>query len=304
MAKKIVVDKKMLERMTWKITMAELISKLVDYPLSKEHIHSDENGWDYFVTSKSLIPNHPLLLVHHSGPLTAIIPHKDYMQLENGEVYPLAYIANAYWSYGKYMGGNDVSAGVFWKPLEECDGIRNTEKISQYLHQQNNSIDPDDYRQNLFRAMKNRIKEELELEVDGFMSYNGENALLIANPKERDTVTCYLPAILLNDILYCPGEREWEEFANSFRFELGANNSQRRYVIPDNTRENLAELCRRRFRAFGVINRWHAVEQQPKISEEVKPVHRHIPRHPHHTQQPKHHGFSITGLVKRIMPKM
>lgn len=293
------VDKKMLERLTWKSTFADYISKLVGYPMTKEHVHSDENGWDYFVTSKSLLPNCPLLLVHHTGSLIAIIPYKDYIELEKGEVYPLAYIASAHWNYGKYSGGEDVKTGIFWQPLEKKEGICDSEKISKFLNQISIiQIHPEDYRQKLFVAMENRIRDELELEVRAFMSYNGENALLIAHPNKRDTVTCYLPAILLNDILYHPGEREWEEFANSFRFELGVTNSKKRYIIPDNFIGNRAEFCRRVWRNLGFAAHWYA--SQPIEIQEKPKIHLH-----HHQQNQTHHHehkkgeFTIFGFIKK-----
>ena len=64
MAKNYIVDRKILNRMTWKSTFAQYISKLVEYPMSKENIYSDEYGSDYFVTSYSLTSDHPLLLVN------------------------------------------------------------------------------------------------------------------------------------------------------------------------------------------------------------------------------------------------
>lgn len=330
MAKKIEdlgVDKKMLERLTWKSTLANYISKLVGYPMTKENVHSDENGWDYFVTSKSLIPNHPLLLVHHAGTLMAIIPYHDYSELENGEVYPLAYIANAYWNYGKYSGGEDVRTGVFWMPLEKRRGICNTEKISQYLNQIGKfSIHPEDDRQRLFVAVENRIRRELELNVKAFMSYDGENALLLADPSERDTVTCYLPAMLLNDILYHPGNREWEDFANSFRFELGVENSRKRYIIPEKIIGNRAEYCRTIWRKLGYASRWYATAPV-KIKEKSKTHYhqkhnqyyrRHYPYLPKvqqsqprlqlKTQQPQHpenadKSFAVFGFMKKVFGK-
>lgn len=324
------VDRKMLERLTWKSTFANYISKLVGYPITEENVHSDENGWDYFVTSKSLMPNHPLLLVHHTGPLMAIIPYHDYMELENGEVYPLPYIANAHWNYGKYAGGKDIRSGVFWMPLEKMRGISNTEKISQYLNQIGRiSIHPEDDRQRLFIAVENRIRQELELNVHAFMSYNGENAFLLAHPTERDTVTCYLPAILLNDILYHPGERDWQEFAKSFRFELGVENSKKRYIIPVDFTGNRAEFCRSIWRKLGYASRWYATApvrikdkttkhyhqkynqshrypylhlrnthnqyQQPKPQPQPKPQQQH--------QEHDDNGFAIFGFMKKIFGK-
>ena len=293
------VNKKMLERLTWKSTFADYISKLVGYPMSKEHVHSDKNGWDYFVTSESLLPNCPLLLVHHTGPLMAIIPHEDYMELESGEVYPLAYIASAHWCYGKYSGGEDVKTGIFWQPLETREGICDSEKISRFLNQVGRiQIHLEDYRQRLFAAMEERIREELELDVKAFMSYNGENALLIANPNKRDMVTCYLPAILLNDILYHPGEREWEEFAESFTIELGVTNNKRRYIIPDNYVGNRAEFCRKMWRKIGFSNRWY--DSQPVEVKEKTSLHAH--RHTHHHEH-NGEGFAVFGFMKKFLPK-
>lgn len=273
MAKNYVVDRKILNRMTWKSTFAQYISKLVEYPMSKENIYSDEYGSDYFVTSYSLTSDHPLLLVNPAGTLISIIPYKDYEQLEMGRIYPLTYIINAKWNYGKCSGGNDVRSGIFWKPLERHAGICNTDRASKFLNKMKvDGICDDDYRQKLFDATEKRIREELKLEVSSFMSYEGENALLIADPQKRNSVICYLPAILLNYILYYPEEREWDEFAECFTFELGVLHSRRRYVISNKTKENHAEFCRKVWRTLGMANSWQTTESDES----------HAQHHNHH----------------------
>lgn len=297
MAKKIEnfgVDRKMLHRMTWKSTFANYISKLIDYPMTEEHVYSDENIRGEIVTPKSLLLNHPLLLVmNHNDSIMAIIPYKDYISLENGEIHPLAYIAGAHWNYGKYSGGKDVRNSIFWKPLENREGICNTEKINEYLSQIGKiEIHSEDYRQKLFDAMESRIREELKINVSNFMSYDGENALLIANPNKRNTVTCYLPAILLNCILYHPGEREWEMFASGFEFELGVNNNQKkRYIVPDKSGVDSAEFCRKVWRNFGLTN--YGYTNEP-INQEYEP------KEQHH----KHNGNgTFFGFVKKFFGK-
>lgn len=128
----------------------------------------------------------------------------------------------------------------------------------------------DDYRQQLFDATEKRIREELELEVSSFMSYEGENALLIADPQKRNSVICYLPAILLNYILYYPGEREWNEFAECFTFELGVRHNQRRRVISNKAKENNPDFCRKVWRILGMANSWQTTESDESHAQHHK----------------------------------
>lgn len=282
-----VVNRKMLEQMTWKSTFANYISKLLGHRITEEHVHSDENSEDFWITPKSLLLNHPLLLVNHHGYLVAIIPYKDYRMLNDGEIHPLRYITGAHWSYGKYSKGEGIR-GIFWKPLE-TEGICNTEKISMYLNQiRKVDIHPEDYRQKLFSMIEKRIREELKINASdiNFMGYDGENALLVADHKKKDVLTCYLPAILLNDILYHPGERDWETFANVFQFELGVSNSRRkRYIVPNGV--NKPEFCRRVWRNLGLTN-WYSSE--PIAQEETK----------EQEQEQKQERNKIFGFLKKF----
>lgn len=266
------ITRKMLEQMTWKATFADYLSKLTGEKVNEENVYSDECTEDFPLLPKNLLSNYPLLLVHHTRSLIAVIPHKDYLQLENGDVTPLQYIAGAYWNYGKYSDEEDVSTGIFWKPFEAKKGISETEKIREYLNIIGKlKIHPEDFRQGFFAAIKKRAKKELELNIDDFMGYEGENALLIANSSQKDTITCFLPEILLNDILYHPGERNWEELANAFKFELGVSHNRRRYIIPDNYMGNRAEFCRRTLRNLGFSNRWYGTAStEPKEEKEIQ----------------------------------
>lgn len=278
-------------KLTWKDKFAAQITAYTGHHIGVDHIHSDSNGWYYYIQKKSLAANHPLLMKHYRSPLFAVIPYQEYILLEKGELDPIAYIDNAKWSYGYYWGGGSMLGGAFWQPLEEGTGIHDKEKISRYLTilscrtNRNSSgymptqercqkcsvsncpfspyaeknmyadwaleVKEYDYRADLFRAVIKRVEEELLLNVSGVFCYDGNNALLIPNDRELKSCALYLPVNILNDILYNPGERDWEAMASEFMFELGVTmKAERLLIIPEELSVTAAEFCRNFWAAF------------------------------------------------------
>ena len=248
-------------KLTWLNSFATKIKEMTGYHLGTDHIHSDYNGWYYYIKEKSLEKNHPLLMMHYRGPMFAVIPYEEYALLESGELDPAEYINNAYWSYGYYWGGGSMLNGVFWQPLEKGTGINNKEMISRYLnilncrtrarssgykaplevcqmccvnscpfsqHTEKNinanwekEVKEHNYRVDLSEAFAQRIKEELNLKLIDVYCYHGNHALVIPADKKLGECFLYLPVKLLNDVLYNPGERDWMAIANTLLFEFG-----------------------------------------------------------------------------------
>lgn len=246
------LTKRELERRVWKESLASLLTDLVGYSIKPEQICSDEHGFSKGIAEKSLIGNFPLILINQlNGEPQVILPFKDYEELEAGRVYAVQYIPNAHWSYGRFNDNNKVGKNVFWKPIE-AEGIRNTRLISQYLHMQMEmDIDPDDFRQELLKETINYLKNEIGVDVKEFKIHNSEKVLLVMNINKPDIVTCYLPSILVNDLMYRPGERDWKEFVKSFDLELGVNMHNKRMAVP-NDNNDLGETCNKIWRTLGV----------------------------------------------------
>lgn len=196
----------------WKELFSARMKELVGRWVGANHIHSDEIGWDYYIPKQSLIENHPLLINHYRGSLMAVIPYKEYEQLENGTVDPVEYIDKAFWSYGYFWGGGSMLGGAFWQPLEEGTGIKNKEKIYRYLeilscrtaHRSSgyspkletcikcpvekcpfsphfdfsweNEVEEKDWREQLCVEMQNRIARLFNLKVTSFICYTPDEA--------------------------------------------------------------------------------------------------------------------------------
>lgn len=257
-------------KLTWLDKFATAIKEMTGIYLGTDHIHSDYNGWYYYIKEKSLEDNHPLLMMHYRGPMFAVIPYEEYSLLERGEIDPVDYINNARWSYGYYWGGGSMLGGVFWQPLEDGTGIKNKDMISRYLnilscrtmarssgykaplercqkcsvdscpfsqHAEKNAdadwdkeIKEHNYRIDLSNAFATRIKEELNLNLVDVYCYHGDHALVIPADRKLGDCFLYLPVKLLNDVLYNPGDRDWKAIAEELLFEFGVMMEKDRLV--------------------------------------------------------------------------
>lgn len=294
----------------WKKVFGNKMAELTGFYIGSDHIHSDEDGWYYYIQKKSLLEKHPLLLNHYRGPLFVVIPYKEYYELENGTMDPEQYIDEAFWSFGYFWGGGSMLGGSFWQPLEEGTGIHNKEVVNRYLrilscrtsrnssgHLANeetctkcpvqkcpfsrfpvknenaswdNEVKEHDYREDLYLAMKERISEELNLKAFSPICYDGENALLIPNVIESECCSLYLPVSLTNDILYHPGDRDWKKIAQSLKFELGVFWKEERIIIGDECEVPKSEFCRNFWSAFGITDQWYKKDEQEEEPEEVQ----------------------------------
>lgn len=288
----------------WKKDFAEIISRQTGFPLNAENIFSDEKDWEFYITKNSLQDNSPLLLMNYMGELIAIIPEKEYQKLDSRKIWPFEYIPAVRWYYGQYLDNMDWPTNVFWQPIEKRPGINDKKKVSRYLNilkcrvdfyrtakmptdetcascniekcpfsmlnskkedsDWNNEIQEHDYRDELFDAIKERIKNELELEVVKCSYYTGTRALLVMPSKycqtTKDYVEVFLPIKMLNYLMYNPVYRNWQQYAKSFLFELGVEGKEKRVVVP-NDQQNVAQYCREMFERL-----W---TEQPVKKEEV-----------------------------------
>ena len=295
---------------TWKETFAEAVSARIGFRLGKDHTHSDEDGWYYYIQKESLTSYHPLLMMHYRQTLFAVIPYEEYKKVESGLIDPLDYIESSWWSFGYYWGGGSMIGGSFWQPLENVCGIHDTEKISRYLQilecrtakrasgynptrsecmdckvekcpfskvdaknegaSWESEIAEHDYRRDMFSAVAERAKKVLEVNLHGVLCYDGDNALLIPNSYEESCML-YLPVSLTNDILYNPGERDWAQIASNLKFELGVFMKKDRIVVEEDKLEILAaEFARNFWEKFGVIEEWKWATAKKELNEAEK----------------------------------
>lgn len=272
-----------MNNIDWKNEFSQKLFELTGHRVANYNIYSDEQGWYYYIQAQSLMANHPLIINHYRGQLFAVIPLKDYQELDAGKILPASYIENAYWSFGYYWGGGSLLGGVFWKPLENTAGIHDKEYVKRYLsilacrtHRNScgympprdqcsrchvkqcpfseveeksrgaswkNEVNEHDYRVDMLKAVEERVKEELGFEVSGLICYKGENALLIPHNWKKETCTLYLPVTLTNDLLYNPGERDWKKIAKNMQLELGVLFDKDKRVLVDSQSDS--DFCRK-----------------------------------------------------------
>ncbi len=236
----------------------EEVSKRIGHTIGTDHIHTDENGWYYYIPAKSLLANHPLVLNHYRGPLFIVIPYKDGELLDQETISVEDYIENSTWSFGYYWGGGSLLGGIRWMPFEE-KGIHETEKIKRYFtilgcrtsrissgwqaeendcancsvkncpfsrfHENaswDNEVKEEDDRIKLFKAVKRRIYERFGLKAVSCMSQDSDTIRMFVG-FEKNTVSVYLPQALMIDMLYNPGKYNISEVANSLKFEVGTS---------------------------------------------------------------------------------
>lgn len=272
-----------MNNVDWKTELSQKLYELTGHRVANYNIHSDEQGWYYYIQAKSLEVKHPLIMNHYRGQLFAVIPLKDYQELDAGRISPTSYIENAYWNFGYYWGGGSLLGGVFWTPLETTAGIHNTEYVKRYLsilacrtHRNScgymppadqcsrcfvkqcpfseveeknrgasweNEVSEHDYRVDMLKAVAERVKEDLGFEVYGLLCHKGENALLVPHNWKKETCTLYLPVTLTNDLLYNPGERDWKGIAKKMQLELGVLFDPNKRVLVDSQSDN--EFCQK-----------------------------------------------------------
>lgn len=292
----------------WMKDFSEIISRQTGFPLKAENIFSDEKDWKFYITKNSLNDNLPLLLLNCMGEMMAVIPEQEYKKLDSGEIWPFEYIPKVRWYYGQYLENMEWVSNVFWQPIEKRPGINDKRKISRYLNilkcridfyrttqmpsdgvcencqiekcpfsmlnskkedsDWKNEIDEHDYREDLFDAMKERVKEELKLEVVKCSYYTGTRALLIMPTKycetTKDHVELYLPIKMLNYLMYNPVYRNWRQYANSFLIEIGVEGNEDRVII-SNDNSNAFKECREKFE---ILYNKQVLKKEP-VREEV-----------------------------------
>lgn len=270
-----------MNNLDWKDQFSREIYELTGHRVANYNIYSDERGWYYYIEAQSLEANHPLIINHYRGQLFAVIPLKEYQELEAGTIDINYYIENAYWNFGYYWGGGSLIGGVFWKPLEDTTGIHNKERVKRYLsilacrtHRRScgymppeeqcgrchvkqcpfskveeknrgasweKEVNEHDYRVDMFNAVAKRVKTDLQIEVSGYLCHKGENALLVPHTWKKETCTLYLPVTLTNDLLYHPGERDWKSIAQNIQLELGVLFDKNKRVLLDSHSDS--EFC-------------------------------------------------------------
>lgn len=236
-----------------------IVSALIGHNIGVNHIHTDKDGWHYYIPAKSLQANHPLILNHYRGTLFMVIPLADWTKLENGDITVQDYVDNSVWSYGYYWGGGSMLRGVQWQPFEE-KGIHDKKTISRYLTilkcrtnqtslgykpseekcmscliehcpfskckakcekaSWDNEIKEYDDRVLLFEAVKERIQKRFGLEAVNCYNQD-EDTICIFPSYSKDTVNVYLPKKILIDMMYNPGKYNIEETVDSMELQIG-----------------------------------------------------------------------------------
>lgn len=240
--------------------LSKQVSPRIGHNIGLDHIHTDEVGWHSYIPAKSLQANHPLILNHYRGPLFMVIPFEDWKVLEKGTVSVQEYVESSIWSFGYYWGGGSILTGIYWQPLEEKEGIHNTEKISRYLSilscrtnyvssgympteeqcksckiekcpfsrfapktygaSWENEVRELDERKLFFKAVKERIEKQFEGLKVEGFGIRDGCAISLFPYGIKNTVSVNLNQELLIDMLYHPGKHNIEEIANSLPVEI------------------------------------------------------------------------------------
>lgn len=216
-------------------TMARRLDSELITHIGEDHIHTDFNGWYYYIPAKSLQECHPLIMKHYRGPFFVVIPHKDNDRLLAEEITVDEYVDSSYWSFGHFSGGGDMLRGVSWMPLEEGPGIHDYKKINRYMKHISHRIrtgavyTAEDYdmglelvdnRVDFAVAVKKRIRNIWKFEANLFLNQENDSILMFPG-YEKNTVQVYLPEHTLIDMLYHPGKYDVEELAESLKLEIG-----------------------------------------------------------------------------------
>lgn len=286
----------------WKQVLSEEVSKRIGFHLSGINIYSDAEGYKFNIESKSLVQFKPLLMINTKGTLIAILPHYDFELLEKGEINLAQYVEKSFWSYG-YICDNSRNGKVsFWQPLEETNGIHDTNKISEFLkklscralilsHNHNPTEEEcyncvgkkscpytlvekgveylgHDYRIELLGTIAEMVQRKFKLTVKDMLVYEGNNFLLIPTI-EVNCCTVSIPATLNNDILYHPGNREWKSIIKERKFAISGLSRKSDRVIENENQENadLPSICRNFWEQFGILKEWERRELSIKLEE-------------------------------------
>ena len=79
---------------------------------------------------------------------------------------------------------------------------------------------------------------------------------MLPNSSDR-SCTLYIPVSLNNDVLYHPGDRNWDELVLKYKFELGVCFKSERMVIePEQLKVPASEFCRNFWSAFDIYEEW------------------------------------------------
>lgn len=190
--------------------------------------------------------------------LMMVLPYADYQMLEKAERAVEEYIATAHFNFGYYWGGGSIY-GAYWQPFGTEAGINEPEAIKRYLWQlacrtyvhslghknpeshctscpleaetcPHSCCNPErnwqseipelDGRKQLFQALKDRVRDELQFDTYSVLSHTGakDTVDLYAGYKPN-SVQIYASQDLLNELLYHPEiERDWAEVAKSLKF--------------------------------------------------------------------------------------
>lgn len=236
-----------------KTKLSKKIEKKLGITISEEHIHTDFEGWDYYIPARSLKRNHPLLLSHYRGSYFIVIPYKDMEAMELHRISVDQYISDSTWNYGYFWGGGSI-LNCYWQPLEER-GINAVDKIKRYLTilkcrtarqssgaiatQENcqscgikncrmNSLNEGfwideseiDDRVNFFEYVKDVVWLNFGMKVSSF--YSHDSTLTTLYPGfSRNTVNVFIPQWILVDLLNHQGKHDTKKLANELVFNLG-----------------------------------------------------------------------------------
>lgn len=285
---------KATEERNWEVVFAEVVSKHIGCEVIADNIMDDSNGLYFYVKEKSLQENHPLILMHYSGFILVMLPVKDFCKLTLSEVTPEEYIDQAFWNFGYFIGGNHMIGGCFWMPLEDGAGMKDTEKISRYMTilkcrvwwhssgympsnedclkckiehcplSQNklkkadaswgNEPEEYDYRIDLLKCVRECVKKKLKIDINSVYGHHKDTTILLIPINSKNECNIFLPAKLLNDILYHPGERDWDKIASEFKFELGVSRREDRCIADQN--EASPEWCRDFWKQYEILDIW------------------------------------------------
>ena len=239
--------------------LAEELSRIIDRPLTPDHIHPVSKGRFYY--TQAPLRGAPMLMNHYRGSFFVDIHPDDFTEIESGAVSAHEYIYSANWLIGYYWAGGSMICGSYYQPF---DIIGRNEEVKRYFrilscrrarfasgyvpseercnacpivncpfskYQEGNwenELKEDDPRMDFFNALRRRFEKEFPgYTFKGFYSHGKEDNVIILSPdwhyvKEAPfSFVVYASEDLIQALLMrTVNPKNWDQYVQGFSFQL------------------------------------------------------------------------------------
>ncbi len=257
---------------------ADEVSKIVEMPITEEHVHASEGRYYYIQPPKV---GAPMILNHYRGAFFIDIHPDDYRKIFFGEISTNDYIQSANWQIGYYWGGYSMIGGGYYQPIDligRQEEVRRYVKIlfcrgrwhatgympnevrcsyctvkncpfNQYNTEGNwdNELTENDPRKDLLEALVRRFEWKFPgYTIKGFLCGKIPNNEVWFRPnfhysvQDEFSFTAYVSQSVIQELLMRENiPEDWDNYAGSFRMKAISMLGDLKYAA---TRENLARV--------------------------------------------------------------